>query len=146
MRLSNYEEDFLCALMAVSACTTKPLETAIPTQAGHNLHSAKVAVDSCSVEADEGGNAAVIGGYATNVLLFGTLIGPILTAPVQDELRTQGEIDQVDRCLTERGFERHELTQGESFWLRNAYGEERVRRLDHLIGGGTIETYGTPKV
>lgn len=135
----------LGAFLVASACTTKPLGMSVPTQAGHNLHSARVAVDSCSQEADEGGNSAVIGGYATNILLWGILIGPAITAPIQDELRTQGEIDQVDRCLQERGFERRELSAGESFWVRNAFGEERERRLDHLVGGGTMETYGTPK-
>lgn len=135
----------LGAFLVASACTTKPLGMSVPTQAGHNLHSARVAVDSCSLEADEGGNSAVIGGYATNILLWGILIGPAITAPIQDELRTQGEIDQVDRCLQERGFERRELSAGESFWVRNAFGEERERRLDHLVSGGTIETYGAPK-
>lgn len=135
----------LGAFLVASACTTKPLGMSVPTQAGHNLHSARVAVDSCSQEADEGGNSAVIGGYATNILLWGILIGPAITAPIQDELRTQGEIDQVDRCLQERGFERRELSAGESFWVRNAFGEERERRLDHLVGGITIETCGAPK-
>ena len=133
-------------LMLASACTTKPLEVSVPTQASHNLHSAKIAVESCSLEADEGGNAAVIGGYTMNILLAGILIGTLVTIPAEDALRTQGEIDQVDRCLNEHGFERRDLTQGERFWLRDSYGQERVRRLDHLIGGGKIETYGVPKI
>ena len=132
-------------VLALSACTTKPLETSVPTQAGHNLHSARVAVQSCASEADIGGDAAVIGGYATNILLWGIIIGPAVTAPFDDQLRRQGEIDQVDRCMTEHGFERRKLSQGEAFWLRNAFGEERVRRLDHLVGGGTIESYSTPQ-
>ncbi len=132
-------------VLAVSACTTKPLEMSVPTQAGHNLHSARVAVESCATEADIGGNAAVIGGYATNILIWGALIGPAITAPFDDRLRAQGELDQVDRCMTERGFERRDLTDGERFWINDAFGDERVRRLDHLVGGGTIETYGTPQ-
>ncbi|MCG7522156.1 hypothetical protein [Ruegeria sp. Ofav3-42] len=131
--------------LALSACTTKPLEMSVPTQAGHNLHSAKVAVQSCAAEEDIGGNSAVIGGYATNILLWGVILGPLITAPFDEKLRSQGEIDQVHRCLTERGFERRELTDGEQFWLHHTSGEERVRRLDHLVGGGTMETYGAPK-
>ena len=52
--------------------------------------------------------------------------------------------EYLHRGIAERGFERRELNAGESFWLRNAYGEERERRLDHLVSGGTIETYRTP--
>ncbi|MEX0276595.1 MAG: hypothetical protein AB3N19_03680 [Ruegeria sp.] len=129
------------AMLALSACAAKPLEMSVPTQAGHNLHSAKVAVNSCITEADIGGNSAVIGGYATNILLFSPLIGTLVTVPIQDELRAQGEIDQVDRCMTRLGFERRNLSDGEQIWLNDSHGEERVRRLDHLVGGGTVETY-----
>lgn len=133
------------AVLAVSACTTKPLEMSVPTQAGHNLHSARVAVQSCVTEADIGGNSAVIGGYATNILLWGIILGPVVTAPFDDELRAQGEIDQVDQCMTERGFERRYLSDGEQFWLSDAHGDERIRRLDHLVSGGAIETYGASR-
>ncbi|MDA7964794.1 hypothetical protein [Ruegeria sp.] len=135
---------FIClAVLAVSACTTKPLGQSVPTQSGHNMHSARAALGDCVAEAPEGRNAAVIGGYATNILLWGVIIGPAVTAPVQDQLAEQGEIDQVERCMSDRGFKRRTLTQGEQFWLQNAFGTERTRRLDHLVGGGTIETYGT---
>ena len=132
----------LClALMATSACTTNPLDMSVPTQAGHNLHSARTAVESCAREADIGGNSAVIGNYATAIILSSPLVGTIIGYNTQDAVRAQGEIDQVDRCLAEQGFERRNLTEGERFWLRNTYGQERSKRLDHLVGGGTIETY-----
>ncbi|MEM7091055.1 MAG: hypothetical protein AAF496_15965 [Pseudomonadota bacterium] len=134
------------SVLALSACTTKPLESSVPTQAGHNLHSARVAVQNCATEADIGADAAVIGGYATNILFFGIILGPAITSAFDDQLRAQGAIDQVDRCMTERGFERRDLTGGEQFWLNNATGGERVRRLDHLVDGGTIETYRGPQV
>ncbi len=133
------------AVLAVSACTTKPLGTSVPTQAGHNLNSARVAVQSCATEAGIGGDSAVIGGYATSILLLGPVFGSLVTVPMQDNLRAQGEFDQVDRCMTERGFDRRYLSDGEMFWLNDAHGEERVRRLDHLVNGGTIDTYGTPR-
>lgn len=133
-------------LVAVSACTTKPLEMSVPTQSGHTLHSARIAVNACSAEADIGGNSAVIGGYATAILLTSPLIGTIIGYNTQGASRTQGEIDQVDRCLTERGFERRNLTTNETSWLRGATEQERVRRLDHLVGGGVIETYGLAAV
>ncbi|WP_170763958.1 hypothetical protein [Ruegeria lacuscaerulensis] len=136
----------LVAVLAVSACAVKPLNGSIPTQQGHTLASARNAVLDCTGEADEGGNSAVIGGYTTNVLLFGIILGPLVTVPMQDELRTQGEYDQVDRCLAERGFERRELTGNESAWLNNASKHERVRRLDHLVGGGTVESYSFANV
>ena len=110
------------------------------------MSSARNAVLDCTGESDEGGNSAVIGGYTTNILLFGIILGPLVTVPMQEELRTQGEYDQVDRCLAERGFERRELTGNEAVWLRDASEHERVRRLDHLVGGGTIETYGVAYV
>lgn len=47
--------------------------------------------------------------------------------------------------MAERGFERRDLNAGERFWLRDSFGEESVRRLDHLVAGGTVETYGTPQ-
>jgi len=127
-------------LMMTAACT-QPLGMSVPMQSGHNLHSARVAVDSCAAEADIGGNAAVVGGYMTSILLTGVVIGTIITIPAQDGLRSQGEIDQVDRCMTERGFKRRKLDDGEIVWIRTAYGPERERRLDHLVGGGSIETY-----
>ena len=77
----------------------------------------------------------------TNVLLFGIVIGPLLTVPFEDELRNQGAIDQVNRCMEEHGFKRRALSDGETFWLNNSAGEERKRRLSHLVGGGTVETY-----
>ena len=92
-------------------------------------------------ETPEGGNAAVVGGYMMSILLTGVVIGTLITIPAEDGLRAQGEVDQVHRCLAERGFERRELTDGEVFWLDNSFGDERKRRLDHLVGGGTIETY-----
>ncbi len=135
----------LClAVLAVSACTTKPIEMSVPTQAGHNLHSARIAVQNCATEADIGGNAAVIGAYPTFILMSSILVGSVTAYVTRHDLRAQGEIDQVDRCMTEHGFERRELNGGERFWLRDSVGEERVRRLDHLVGGGTIETYGVP--
>ncbi len=130
------------ALLAASACSTNTIENSIPTQSGHSLQSARIAVDSCIAEADIGGDSAVIGGYATNILLFGPLFGAVGTAYVQDNLRIQGEFDQVDRCMNDRGFERRDLDQGELFWLNQSFGDERERRLNHLVGGGTIETYG----
>ncbi len=132
------------SVLALSACTTKPLEMSVPTQAGHNLHSARVAVEACSTEADIGGNAAVIGSYPTFILMTSPLIGTAAAYSGRHDLRIRGEIDQVDRCLTERGFERRDLTNAERAWLRNASGDERVRRLDHLVAGGTMETYGAP--
>lgn len=133
------------AVLAVSACTTKPLEMSVPTQAGHNLHSARVAMNYCASEADEGGNAAVIGAYPTFILMTTPLIGTLAAYGTRGALRTQGEIDQVDRCMTDRGFERRDLTSAERQWLRESSGAERARRLDHLIAEGKIETYGVPK-
>ncbi|WP_037311270.1 hypothetical protein [Ruegeria halocynthiae] len=137
---------WLAALLAVSACTAKPLTMSVPSKAGHDLNSARKAVHFCTGQSDEGGNSAVIGGYMTNIVLFGILPGTVGTMLVQDELRTQGEYDQVDRCLTERGFERRELTPNESAWLRNTTEAERARRLDHLVDGGKIEAYGLTRV
>jgi hypothetical protein len=106
------------------------------------MHSARAALQNCIAETPEGRNAAVIGGYATNILLWGVILGPAMTAPFEDQLADQGAIDQVNRCMTESGFERRELTDGEQFWLNNAFGDERTRRLDHLVSGGTIDSYG----
>ena len=99
----------------------------------------------CVTEADEGGNAAVIGNYAVAILLSSPLIGTIVGYNTQDAARAQGERDQVDRCMAERGFKRRNLNAGERFWLRDSVGEERERRLDPLVSGGTVETYGAPK-
>lgn len=134
----------ISTVLALSACAAKPIEMSVPTQKGHNLHSARVAVQNCATEADEGGDAAVIGSYPAFILMSTPLIGTAVAYSARHDLRAQGEIDQVDRCLSEHGFERRELDDGERFWLRDSFGEERVRRLDHLVGGGTIETYGVP--
>lgn len=132
-------------LLATSACTTKPLETSLPTQSGHTLQSARVALDYCVTEADEGGNAAVIGSYPAFILMSSPLVGSALAYSGRHELRAQGELDQVNRCMSEHGFERRILTTDERQWLRDATGDERLGRMNHLVGGGTIETYRTVK-
>lgn len=130
-------------VLALSACTTQSLSPSVPTKAGHNLNSARSALQDCIAQTPEGRKAALIGGYATNILLWGVILGPAVTAPIHDQLAEQGEIDQVNRCMEDRGFDRRHLTDGEQFWLNDSFGDERKRRLDHLVSGGTVSSYGT---
>lgn len=127
--------------LALSACATQPIKSSVPTQSGHNLHSARVAVQGCATEAHIGGNAAVIGAYPAFILMSSPLVGTTAAIAARHDLRRQGELDQMNRCMSELGFERRELTQGEQFWLQDSFGEERRHRLDHLVAGGSIETY-----
>ncbi len=133
----------LAAMMAMAACGQVP-GPSVPMQAGHNLHSARSAVQACSTNAYRGGNVAVAGGYVTGIILAGVIVGPLVVASTEDDIRASGEVDSVDRCLSKRGFQRRDLTEGEIFWLNNSYPSEREQKLDHLIGGGTLETFGRP--
>ncbi len=128
------------ALLVLSACAANP-GPSIPVKPGHDLAFARRAVQGCSANAEAGGTSAVVGGYATGVILVGVVLGPAIVGMNQDTIYENGKIDGVDRCLAKHGFERRDLTDGEVFWLGDSYGTERENRLSHLIGGGTVESY-----
>ncbi|MEX0320000.1 MAG: hypothetical protein AB3N21_18740 [Ruegeria sp.] len=135
----------LGALVLMTACGRLP-GPSIPMQSGHNLHSARAAVQACSAHADRGGKSAVVGGYVSSIILAGVIVGPIVVASNQRSIRAHGEVDGVDRCLSKRGFERRDLTSNEVARLSNSTPEQRERILDHLVGGGNIDTFGLPSV
>ncbi len=132
---------FLGALICLSACASSP-GPSIPMKPGHNMDHARRSVQSCAVRAERGGIAAVTGGYITGIFLGGWLLGPAVVGINQDNIRETGETDAVDRCLAEAGFARRDLTDGEVFWLNESVGDDRLKKLNHLVGGGTVDTYG----
>lgn len=135
----------LGAFMCLTACASTP-GPSIPMKPGHSMSFARRAVQSCTAQAQGGGIAAVTGGYVTGIILGGLILGPTIVGLNQDNIRETGETDAVDRCLEEHGFERRNLSDGELFWLDESVGEERERRMDHLVGGGSMNTYGRPKL
>ena len=131
----------LPALLALSACGHLP-GPSVPAQAGQDLQSARQAVFACAPNAPQGGQNAVVGSYVGGVLFGGVVIGPIIVASNEDNIRANGEANAVDRCLAKSGFKRRDLTPQEVQALNGKTRSERQFLLDHLISGGTLATYG----
>jgi len=106
------------------------------------MAAAKAAVAECSPHAQKGGNTAVIGSYAAGVVLGGIIVGPLVVYSDQDDIRDSGEAAAVDRCLADLGYTRRNLTAEEIRVLNLTHGARRKVLLDHLVAGGTLETYG----
>jgi len=128
-------------MFAVAGCGGLP-GPSVPYQSGKNLDAARVAVRACAPVAPRGGRNAVTGGYVAGVILGGLVLGPIVVASNQSTIRANGEARAVDKCLAEKGYVRRDLTAEEVRALNSLdrYGRERL--LDHLIGGGSIESFG----
>jgi hypothetical protein len=130
----------LVAVLGLTACTDYA-GPAVPFKQGQNLAAARAAVQTCSQYAPRGGNGSVVGSYAAGVVFGGIVLGPIVVASNQKQIRSNGEARAVDRCLAERGFVRRNLTPGEITALRRLNNEQRERFLDHLIGGGSLGSF-----
>ena len=132
----------LLTLIFLAACGNLP-GPSVAMLPGQNLERANAAIRACSPVAERGGQNAVVGGYVSGVILGGIIVGPIIVANNEDNIRANGEASAVDRCLAKQGFKRRDLTEAEMAAL-NARGlEQRRQLLDHLINGGTLETFGT---
>jgi hypothetical protein len=114
----------------------------VPSRQGENLSAAREAVRNCDHVADEGGRSRVAGNYVGGVLLGGLILGPVVVAANEGTIRARGEAAAVDRCLAEQGFERRDLTPEEVGALRRSTPEGRRALLDHLVGGGTLDSFG----
>ncbi len=125
----------------VAACGNGP-GPSVPTQPGQNLQSARHAVSACARFAPRGGDDAVTSSYFSSVIFAGIIIGPIIVASNEGAIRADGEATAVDRCLSKQGFSRRNLSNAEMQALNSRDAYQRSRLLDHLIGGGTLESYG----
>lgn len=130
----------IMGMLVLAACGELP-GPSVPMQAGQNLASARQAVSLCAPNAPSGGQSAVVGGYISGVLLGGIVIGPIIVASNEDNIRAHGEANSVDQCLANRGFQRRDLTPEEMHALNNSSSYQRELLLDHLIGGGTLQSF-----
>ena len=115
----------------------------VPEQEGKNLAAARAAVQSCARFAPDAGQNALVTSYVAGFLFGGILLGPIVVASTADSIRESGEASGVDACLAEMGFRRRDLTTAEIAALEAADRPERRAILDHLIGGGSLETFNT---
>ena len=131
----------ILSTLLLTACGSLP-GPSVPTQPGQSLQSARNAVSACARYAPKGGNNAVVGGYVAGVVLGGVLIGPIIVASNEKTIRANGEANAVDRCLAKQGFTRRDLTEAEMWALNNSGPNERIVLLNHLVGGGRIDTFG----
>lgn len=131
----------IVSTLMVAACGNPP-GPSVPTQPGQSLLSARNAVNACARYAPGGGNNAVVGGYITGVVLGGILIGPIIVASNEETIRANGEANAVDRCLAKQGFTRRDLTEAEMTTLNSSSPNGRIALLNHLVGGGTLDTFG----
>lgn len=111
----------------------------MPYQPGQNLDSARAAFQACAPSAPHSGRNAVVGGYAGGFVLGG-LVGVVIVAANEQDIRTNGEYNGIDRCLSRRGFERRELTAAELQQLNASSPEQRRVLLDQLVGGGLQQT------
>ncbi|WP_372570491.1 hypothetical protein [Ruegeria jejuensis] len=128
----------LAAVTLLSACGQLP-GPSVPYQPGQNLDSARAAFQACAPTAPKSGQNAVIGSYAGGFVLAG-LIGVVAVAVSEDDIRTNGEYNGVDRCLSRYGFERRELTGAELQRLNTSTPEQRRVLLDQLVGSGLQQT------
>lgn len=127
-------------LLSIAGCAQPP-GPSIPQHESASLAEAKAALESCSSYAYSGGNAAVAANYVAGTAFGSILVGPIVVASNQQNIRKRGEAGAVDNCLARHGYTRRELSDAELQMLNKLgpYGREKL--LDHLIGGGTLETY-----
>ncbi|WIY23867.1 hypothetical protein [Parasedimentitalea psychrophila] len=134
----------LAGLAVLAGCAGTP-GPSVPFQQGHSLDAAKAAVITCSPNAKRGGNTAVVSSYVGGIIFAG-ILGPLIVYPVQEDIRDSGEASAVDRCLADLGYERRKLTAEEVRVLNLTYGEQRRVLLDHLVAGGSLDTYGSAGV
>ena len=128
-------------LLAPGACDVVP-GPSVPAQSGQNLQSARQAVNACAPIAPQGGKDRVVASYVSSVIFGGVIVGPVGVAINEDNIRANGEADAVDRCLAKTGYKRRDLTPQEMRALNSRNYDERRALLDHLIGGGTLATFG----
>ncbi|MCL6284522.1 hypothetical protein M3P21_13385 [Ruegeria sp. 2012CJ41-6] len=128
----------LAAVTLLSACSQLP-GPSVPYQPGQNLDSARAAFQACAPTAPKSGQNTVVGSYAGGFVLAG-LIGVVAVAANEQDIRTRGEYNGIDRCLSRRGFERRELTATELQQLNVGSPEQRRVILDQLVGSGLQQT------
>jgi hypothetical protein len=111
----------------------------LPAQPGKSFLAARNAVQTCLPEAPEAGRQAVVAGYIAGAVLGGVILGPGVVAVRQEHIRYSGEASGVDQCLARAGYTRRDLTPQEMIALNQSYGSDRLRLLDHLVSGGTLD-------
>lgn len=129
----------LVAALALSACAApKP---SVPAQPGKTISEAKQATRLCAPNGPQGATNAVVGNYIFSVVWGGILLGPIVVASTEDQIRQNGARRAIDKCLEEQGYTRRELTAEEGAFLNALSGYQRQIFLDHLVGGGSLEEF-----
>ncbi|MFW2542071.1 hypothetical protein ACN2XU_05470 [Primorskyibacter sp. 2E107] len=124
--------------VALSGCASPVPGPSVPSQPGKNLASARGALQACLPSAPEGGENALAASYLVGMAFGGVLLGPIVVASNQADIRYGGEVHAIDRCLGKQGYVRRDLTVEEVRALNGMDRTGRARLLDHLIGGGTL--------
>lgn len=130
------------ALAALAACAPPP-GPSVPMRAGAGLDDARRAVKACSVHAEKAGKDTLAAGYVFGIFWGGVVIGPIAVAANQENIRRSGAAQGADRCLAKQGYVRRDLTDAEQAALARRDRAGRERLLDHLVSGGSLETYNT---
>lgn len=140
--ISNRALGALLFVAAVAGCAAQVPGPSVPFRAGANLDAARGAFDACTGAAAKSGQSTLAGHYVGSVLWGGVIVGPIVVASNAPNLRYNGEVSGMDRCLEQRGFVRRDLTPQEIRALESADRATRRAMLDHLVGGGTLESFG----
>jgi hypothetical protein len=131
---------FVC-IAAVAGCASRPPGPSVPLQRGASLHSARAAFDACLGPAHRSGDNTLAGHYIGSVLWGGLVVGPVIVASNSEALRYSGEVSGMDSCLARQGYTRRDLTPQEIAALNGADIATRHALLDHLIGGGTLQSF-----
>lgn len=130
----------LC-MAAVAGCATPSPGPSVPLQRGSNLHSARAAFDACLGAAQRSGDNTIAGHYIGSVFWGGVVVGPVIVASNSQALRYGGEVAGMDNCLERQGYTRRDLTPQEMRVLNASDSATRHALLDHLIGGGSLQTF-----
>lgn len=129
----------IVGILALTGCAAPG--PSVPFQSGKNLAAARAAVQSCSAAASKGGATTLTTSYIGSVLGLG-VVGPIVVASNQRSIRDKGAAQAADKCLAEQGYIRRDLTAAEVQALNSRNRAERRVLLNHLIGGGSVQSLG----
>ena len=140
LRLAGKRAAAGAAILSLTACAAY-FGPSVPARQGMSIYDAQSAVETCSLQAPEGGQGAVVGSYLFSIRFFGLLIGGADVLAGEEAARAQDEADGVDRCLEGMGYERRNLTGGEFDALETLSRHERVRLLSHFVSGGMLGTF-----
>ncbi len=127
----------LLGLGLLAACAEAP-GPSVPFQSGKTLGDAKAAFEVCAPQGPVGARQNLTTSYWFSPIWGGIIIGPLTIAATADQIRENGARNAVDKCLTEQGYSRRELSVDEIKFLNQSDAYARELFLEHLVAGGSL--------